>query len=168
MPSDDFSNDPSLNWLGYMQINDGANLPTATTSPVELITNIALDVTEPTIDFGSEMYAGEDTGTTNATTTVINAGNSPIDTNISGTDMASPGYDIAVDNIEWSLNTFDYNAGTDLTGAGTNVDIVAPKPTDASGTFDELYWGLNIPYGADASAYLGHNTFIVMLDGDGW
>jgi len=168
MPTDDFSNNSSLNWLGYMQVNDGSNLPTATTSAVNVETNIALNVVETYIDFGSDMFAGDNTGVDNSTTTVENAGNSPIDTNLSGTDMTSPGYDITVDNIEWSLNNFSYTAGTDLTGAGTNVDIVAPKPTSTSGTSDDLFWGLGVPYGADASSYLGQNTFTVMLDGDGW
>jgi len=167
-PTDSFSNNPSLYWEGYMQLSDGTNFPATTSNQVDVETNIALDVFEDLIDFGSEMFAGENTENYNATTTIVNAGNSPIDTNLSGTDMDSPGYTITVNNIEWNTSVFTYNSGTDLTIGGVNVDIIAPKPTSIATTSDEIYWGMEIPFGADATTYNGYNTFTVILDGDGW
>ncbi len=168
MPTDSFSENSSLNWLGYMQINDGTNLVASTTFPVDVITSMAIDVVEEVIDFGNNMFAGEDTGSWNATTTLVNSGNSPIDTNVSGSDMISPGYSIPAGYIEYSLNNFVYNNGVDLTSTGATVDIVAPKPIDTSTTSDQLLWGLGIPFGADASSYEGANTFTVILDADDW
>jgi hypothetical protein len=168
MPTDDFSNNPALYWLGYMQLSDGANMPTITSDPVDVTTNMALDVVEDVINFGNNMYAGDDTGAWNATTTVVNSGNSPIDTILSGTNMDSPGYSIPVNSIEYSLNNFSYTSGVDLTILGENVDIFAPRPTSVATTSDQILWGLGVPYGADASNYQGYNTFTVTLDGDSW
>jgi len=170
-PTDNQTNNPysTDKWLSRLQVYDGVNY-SATTSPgVELITSYALDVPETYIDFGSEMFAGTNTGSRNATTTVDNAGNCPIDTRISGTDMGgTPTGLIIVNNIEWKNLIFSYGGGTDLTVAGQNAQLYVPKPTATTGQSKNMYWGLGVPYGADASIYYGNNTFQVLYNETGW
>ena len=133
---------------------------------------MVLNVLEDLIDFGSEMSVGENTGEDNATTTIVNIGNSPLNTNLSGVDMnGNPSGTITVDNIKWSLKgSFDYPVeGTVLTSYGQNIDLSAPKATTTSvDSLDKVYWGISIPFGTDKSEYYGNNTFSVILDSNDW
>lgn len=172
VPTDNATNNPNEpnNWLSYINIYDGSSY-TATTSPgVEVETSMGLTVTEDLINFGDGYSDGENTGDDNATTTVINSGNSPIDTNLSGTDMSgNPSGTLTVDNIKWSLDAFDYTmSGTVLTSGGENVDTVTPKATTSADVLDKVYWGIGIPFGSDRSTYTGQNSFQVLLDNNGW
>lgn len=172
-PTDNSTNNPNVshNWLSRLQVFDGLNYGATSSTGVELLTNTALDVTEVLIDFGSDMFAGENSGANNATTTVYNAGNSPIDTNLSGTDMAGvPSGILDVGNIKWSFNQyFNYNfTGQTLTIAGQNADTETPKATTTTEVYDKVYWGVGIPFAADASTYTGQNVFEVIIDSDNW
>ena len=173
VPTDNSTGNPwePYQWLSYLEVYDGANY-VATTSPgVELSTSQALDVPENKIDFGAGFSPGDNTGTDNTVTTVINCGNSPIDTNLSGTNMVGyPTGVITVDNLKWDLSNFNWVTGTHvLTSSGANVDINAPKATTTLlSTEDEIMWGIGIPADADASTFTGKNTFTVILDNDGW
>ncbi len=170
-PTDDFSaNNPwkNYNWMSYLQVYDGVNYALATSTGVELITSAALEVVENEIDFGSGFSVGDDTGNNDATTTILNGGNSPIDTNLSGTDMnGNPSGMIDSTYIQYSLNNFTYPAGVQLLNTGVDVDIDAPKATGAD-VEDKIYWGIGIPWDADASLYTGLNTFQVIIDEDSW
>ena len=172
VPTDASTGNPweSHNWLSYLNVYDGSNYSATTSSGVELITNTALEVSEGLIDFGTNLAVGEDTGNDNATTTVINIGNSPIDTSLSGTDMAgSPSGTITVDNMEYSLNSgFTWSSGSDLSTTEASVDVSAPNPVSSSDTSDQIYWGIGIPFSADSSIYYGLNNFSVSLDNNDW
>ena len=170
-PTDDSTGNPwaTEDWLSYINIYDGSNYVSTSSNAVELITNIALDVPENVIDFGSNLFVGQNTGSDNSTTTIVNIGNSPIDTAISGTDMAgNPSGTIGVNNIEWDVNGFTWSNGTDLSSSDVDVNINAPNPISSAGTSDNLYWGIGVPYGADASIYYGLNNFSVKLDNNDW
>ncbi len=160
----------SHNWLSYLNVYDGSNYSATTSAAVELITSTALDVPEDVIDFGSDLFVGENSGTDNSTTTVVNIGNSPIDASLSGTDMAgNPSGSIGVSNMEWSLSGgFSWSSGSDLTTVDTGVNIVASNPISSTEVSDNIYWGIGIPFGADASIYYGQNDFSVSLDNDDW
>ena len=172
VPTDNETNNPkeAYKWMAYMQLYDGSNYSAATSSPVELNSVTALDVTEEIIDFGNDLFAGQNSGTDNSTTTIYNSGNTPIDSDIAGTDLvADATSSIAVKNVEWSLAAgFTWSLGTDLTAAGDNVDIVAPRPTTTADIYDKVYWGIGIPPGTNPKPYNGQNTFTVILDNDGW
>jgi hypothetical protein len=173
IPTDNSTNNPNepYNWLSYIRIYDGENYSATTSDGVELITGSALAVVEDLIDFGSGMAVGENTGTDNATTTIVNYGNSPINADVSGTDMTGvPSGTITVDNIKWSLANFDYTtAGTSLSSTGQIVDLdLSRATTTASDITDQMYWGIGIPYGTDSSVYTGQNSFSVLLDSTGW
>ena len=172
-PTDDFGNNPNepQNWLSYINVYDGTNYSATTSLGVELETTLALEVPEILIDFGSSMSVGEDTGNENATTTVENAGNCPIDTNLSGTDMdGNPTGTIDVDNVKWSLiGGFEYSTtGTPLTTGSTLAEINAPKATTTNDVSDDVYWGIGIPFATDRSIFTGQNSFQVVIDSDGW
>jgi len=172
VPTDDSTGNPweSHNWISYLNVYDGSNYVSTTSAGVELITNIALGVTENIIDFGSDLFVGENSGTNNATTTVVNFGNSPIDTSLSGTNMiGNPSGSINVDNMEWSLTEgFSWSSGSDLSISDTGVDISAPNPISEEVVMDKVYWGIGIPFGSDVSIYYGQNNFSVSLDNNDW
>jgi hypothetical protein len=169
-PTDLDSGWESYNWLSRLQVYDGYNYDATTSAAVELKTAQALDVVEPLIDFGSNMYVGDNSGTTNQPTTIVNIGNAPLDTDLSGTDMAgNPSGNIPVTYLEWSqVSGFNWSSGNDLTSGGQTVDTILPKPTSVGTTSDFIYWGIGIPLGADPSEYTGQNTFTATIDPDNW
>jgi hypothetical protein len=175
IPTD--SDDPNnpwkvYNWLGYIYIYDGENYVASTSLGVELGTITGLEVVETDIDFGAGFEVGENTGTDNSTTTIINIGNSPINTDVSGTHMSgNPSGQLDVDNMKWDLTgNFDYAAsGTALLLSDKPANIDAPKATTTSyDVKDEIYWGIGIPFGTDASTFTGVNSFIVRPDTNDW
>lgn len=169
-PTDDSNGNPNVlqTWLGYINIYDGANYVASTSGAVEVMTSMALDVTENTIDF-STLFAGENTGASNQPTTVVNYGNSPIDAGIYGTNMTGPGGAINVGNIKWNLDGFDWSlSGTPLSGTEVGVDLNGPKPTSTAEVSDTIWWGVGIPFGSAVSTYSGVNTFIAQIDQNGW
>jgi len=171
MPTDNSLGNPnsSYNWLSRINVFDGTNY-SATTSPgVELNTTMAIEVLESDIDFGNQLFMGDDSGTENATTTLENYGNSPINTEISGTNMVgNPSGTINVGYIEWSLSNFTWSAGTDLALTAMEVNLDAPRPTSATPIRDYMYWGIGIPFGTPANDFEGVNTFTVKIDSSGW
>jgi hypothetical protein len=172
LPTDISAGNPNepYNWLSRIIVNDGVNLVPTSSAAVELNTSQALDVSEAQINFGSSMYAGENTGTSTRTTTVVNAGNCPINTLVSGTDMSgNPSGTITVGNIEWDLTKFfSYTSGVDLTTLDAAADTNTPKATSTADVIDYVYWGLGIPYGSPVSIYSGTNYFSATIDSADW
>ncbi len=171
IPTDGAANNPneSYDWRSYMQVYDGANYPFATSTGVEVKTTLAFEVLEDEIDFGTGMFGGDNTGSNNSTTTLVNCGNSPIDANISGTDLTGTGEPLEVANIKWNLNNFTYTAEEQtLKTSEQPVDIIAPRASSTTGVEDLILWGIGIPVDADAITYTGQNTFSIELDNDDW
>ena len=172
VPTDASTGNPwePYNWLSRLQVYDGSNYTASTSPAVELVTSQALNVTEDWINFGSNLYAGQNTGTTNSTTTVINAGNSPINTNLAGTDMTTvPSGNITVDNIKWDMSAgFNYPVGTSLSSAGQDVNTNLARATTTSDVFTKIYWGLGVPFGTTPATYTGQNIFTAILNVAGW
>jgi hypothetical protein len=140
-------------------------------TPVELKTNIALDVAEAGINY-DVVPAGGDTGGVNETTTVANYGNSPIDTNLYGIDMTKvgDGVFIAVEQQKYALAGFTYSSGGTalLESPGVDVNTETTKPTDDNAVSDNVLWGIGIPEGQATGEYAGSNTFTAAIDGDNW
>jgi len=140
-------------------------------TPVELGTNTALSVTEASIAY-STVVAGADTGITNETTTVVNEGNSPIDTNLYGIDMVKDPENgtIPVEQQHYKLLAFTYGTppvgGTALlVSTGVDVDTETTKPTSTD-ISDEIFWGIGILEGTATGDYAGTNTFTAVLSSD--
>ena len=120
------------------------------------------------IDYGT-LVGGTDTGADNATTTIVNAGNAPLDTNLMGEDMlrngTGPEY-IAASNQELSSSNFTYGAGTNIASSSqTSVDTYIPRPTSSVNSEDDIYWGMSVP-AILSGDYNGVNTFTAVLDDD--
>lgn len=168
-PTDASSDVDATAWMAALHVYDEA-LSTTGTSTVgtDIQTNTALEVTETTIAYGT-LKSNENTGTTSATTTVENYGNSPLNVGISGTNMTSGPNTIPIANQKYDLTyQFDYaSQGTAASGVSTAVDTAITHPTTVGGTSDYLYWGIGIPV-VPSGDYGGTNTFAAQLDGADW
>lgn len=165
-PSDNTANNSAstTDWLGAIRAYDDNGLATSSISVTgeELISLTALDVTETSIAYGN-IASGQNSGTTNATTTVVNFGNTPLDANVQGTDMTKGGDTILVTEQKWNLTNFDYSGGgttLQLTDTLAPVNIAKPSGADLS---SPVYWGINIPGGKPSGNYGGTNTFSAWL-----
>jgi hypothetical protein len=141
-----------------------------TVDGVEVISTAALEVNQNLIDYGI-IQAGMDTGTRNSTTTIVNYGNTPIDTDVSGTDMLRQGIGpelVGIERQEWSLSNFAYGVGTDTSSTTpATADVVIGRPISATDVVDDIYWGIWLPLGIPSDDYEGENTFTVVEDLDG-
>lgn len=174
VPTDDATGNPNAttNWQSAITVYDETLSNTATSSGVDLVTNTALEVDELEISYGT-LQADHDSDTNTATTTIINFGNSPINSYVYGTNMAKGGDIISITEQEHDLLAyFNYGTGTKATstqpGDLENTDI--NRPTSQTNVTDFIYWGINIPALTPSGNYYGVNTFTVSLDssGVGW
>lgn len=147
----------------------------ATSTGVELMSTVVINVTsalyvnEPIIDFGGNLNPGNNTGTVNQPTTIINAGNSPLDTNVAGEDMLAVDDTIVASNMRYSLTSgFNWLVGTSLSNSDAKVEVDILKATTTAGTSRTIYWGIGIPGGKKARIYNGQNTFTALLDPTLW
>ncbi len=159
-------------WFARLTATDDngvkANSNYATLNGVEVLTTSALDVNEATIPYGI-IRSSFNTGAVNATTTIINYGNTPLDTDIRGTDMVKGADIITVDNQEYSLDNFTWGVGgIDLSNTDATVDVEIDRPTQGiTNISDIILWGIGVPAGRPSGVYTGTNTFTAVLDGDG-
>ena len=179
------SNPDGVNeWLGAITAVDDDGLKgTGTTtagSGVQVNQLLAIEVYVTTpgeadseITYGS-IRGGQDTGDFNATTTVENYGNVPMDATIDVSDMIRDTNDNYIDavNQEFDIVNFTYGLGSyaiATTSADQLVDTVTAKPTDeAVAVNDEVYWGIGIPGGTLSGDYAGTNTYVATLDVSDW
>ncbi len=138
---------------------------------VDVQTVSGLEVTQAAIDFGT-LRAGTSTKDSNATTTVINYGNSPLRTGLLGQDMTRQqggGNWIGANQQEWSLANFLYGTGTDFSSTTQQVaSTTTAKPTSSTDVTDDIYWGILVPALTVSGNYYGLNTFSAMLDPFNW
>jgi hypothetical protein len=158
-------------WLSSINVYDSAvNISFASSTGVELVSNLGIDVTEPLIDFGSYLYAGQNSASKNSTSTVVNIGNSPLNVDLSGSDMyAGMGAPLAVNNLQWKLGTnFSYGTGFSLSSVATTVPANIQKATTTTDTWKRFLWGIGVPSNANSTSYNGTTTFIAVPTGSGW
>lgn len=173
IPTDGDSAASTTSWYARITAWDEATFGSGsytTLNGVEVISTAALEVTQTMIDYGI-IQAGMDTGTRNSTTTIVNYGNTPIDTDVSGTDMLRQGVGpqlVGIERQEWSLGNFAYGAGTDMSSTTpATADVVVGRPTSAVNVDDDIYWGISLPLGIPSDDYEGENTFTVVEDDNG-
>lgn len=163
-PTDDtdYNSASTTVWYGSIMVYDEAlSTSSISVTGVELTSVTALEVTETAIPYGT-IRSSFNSDTTNATTTIVNFGNTPLDTNVKGSDMTGPDT-ITVDNQKFSLVNFDYDlAGTALALGDQLAPINILKPT-AGDLSSPIYWGINIPAGKPSGSYSGLNTFTALL-----
>jgi len=175
IPTDDASagqNNPYAldNWVASIRVFDDNSLSGVGTSSSgvaspDVVVSTAIEVSEPEIVYGS-LIAGTNTGATNGTTTIVNAGNAPLDTDVEGVDMDRDGGGGTIDEHyqEFDLSSFVYGAGTYTLSSTTpeQVNTIIPRPTGTNST-DDIYWGIGVPV-IISGDYAGLNTFSARLD----
>jgi hypothetical protein len=176
LPTDDATNSPyvATNWLaGITVFDDDDAYGTATSvAGVDIITLTALEVSELAIPY-NQIMSGQNTGAYNATTTILNYGNSPLNTGVDVNDMDK---DILVGTIEaenqqFATSTFAYGSGTwsvEEASSTLTVDTEIVKPTSDTDFSDQIFWGIAIPSGRPSGTYTGMNIFTAILDEDNW
>jgi hypothetical protein len=165
----DFGTYSAGNWLSRIQVEDTAGERDVDTSlGVELNTLRAIEI-DSDIDY-VDVAVGDNTGAVNATTTINNTGNSNIDIRLSGTDLDSGQSTIPVNEQKYSTTTFAYGSCSIcnfLTGTTTpaDVEVDLPKPTSTSTpSIDDVYWGIEIPFGTATILHQGTNYFEAIAD----
>ncbi len=159
-------------WLAKITAYDEALRGASTTNTgIDVNGTTALEVTQTEIAYGT-IQAGQNTGTSTATTTVINYGNTPVNSDVIGDDMlkdaVGPDY-IGANNQEFALSYFLYGAGTSLSSTtAQTIDIDAARPTSTSDVSDNIFWGIGVPVGVPSGDYYGENTFTAAFDSTGW
>jgi hypothetical protein len=143
----------------------------ATLNGVEVISSAALNVNELAIAYG-QVQAGTNTGSFNASTTVVNYGNTPIDTNLQGTDMLKNKVGpekIRALNQQFNINTFTFTAGNMSSTTPATAAVGIARPLDFTDVTHKIYWGINVPFGVPSNTFYGVNTFTVVLNkNDNW
>ncbi|MFA6566032.1 MAG: DUF2341 domain-containing protein, partial [Candidatus Paceibacterota bacterium] len=149
-------------WNAELTIADAtAYKDTDTSIGVDLYTLRALTASND-IDYGS-LYVGSTTESTNQVTTLRNTGNGSVAVLLDGSDLVGAGGSIPVNEQKYSSTTFTYGSCSLcglLTGVSTRFDVNLPKPTTTTPVTDNLYWGINIPFGTSAETHHGTNNFM--------
>jgi hypothetical protein len=173
-PSDTTTGNPNVleNWLaGVTAIdNNGLKGSAISVSGVELWGTIALGIDELQIPYGA-IRGGQNSGAYNATTTVVNFGNVPIDTEVKGYNMIKSDLsDAIVESMQhYSLLNFSYPGGTALSSTTpATVDTLTAKPTSLTDVSDQIFWGIGIPGGTSSGDYGGSNVFTALVDDNDW
>lgn len=145
------SDDYKLEFIAY---DDGAPSMSSNHLDIPVDTLTALNVTS-SITYG-QLFAGQDTGSTNQTSTVTATGNVGLDVEISGTNLTNGSNTIPVANQKYELSAFNYSTGISLSTTPTNLEINVQKTT-ASNTpaTKPIYWGIAIPAVAASGTYNG-------------
>ncbi len=158
-------------WLGYIKATDqaGKNADNLSSSDITDVNSLLALSTDSSLSYGF-MLAGDDSGSTNQTTTVTNTGNQSIDVDLSGDDMCTTyptcsGDTIPANNQEYSTSTFTYGSGTQLSTTSSVVDISLPKSTQSpSNSSTTIYWGIKIPSVLGEGSYTGGNYIVATSD----
>ncbi len=155
-------------WRALLSVNDQSGaVATATAPSIDLLTLRAIAINN-SIDYGT-LSVQTDTGGYNATTTIENIGNDYIDISVEGTDLTDSGVSvIPVGEQIFATSTFNYSACTICTTLGstaTNYEVDLNKPTTTSPTVtDQVFWGINVPFGVSGTPHQGNNTFYAIGD----
>lgn len=164
----DFGTYSGEEWLAYLEVSDqSGGIDVGSAPGVEMQTNRALAV-DGTINYGT-LEINEDTGSFNASTTILNYGNVAIDVDIEGGDLSDGGDStIPADRQRVATSTFTYSACTACSQLSTSTTVTAEmdltKPDSLPTTRDELYWGIAIPFGINSAPHQGINTFYAVDD----
>lgn len=172
-PSDNAGDNPysSYNWRMAISPYDQSNSGIGTSTGIEVLAAAVLEVSELSIPYGI-LQAGQHSGTSNATTTVLNYGNCPLNNLVEGTWMSNGGNRIGENNQKFEIANFDYPAGVNTLSSTSQqmVDINVQRPTSSVDVSGRIYWGINVPALLPSGDYTGVNTFIaaIKMAGGNW
>ena len=165
-PTDTSSLYEGQEWLAFIEVEDtiGGYGFGSTAMGVEVTTLRAIDV-DSLIDYGS-LAVNSDTGSYNASTTIFNQGNVEVDIELQGTDLSDGASSvIPADEQKFATSTFTYSTCgavcdplSSTTPTSLDVDLTKPT-TDSPPIEDDVYWGINIPFGVNSAPHQGINVF---------
>ncbi len=152
--------------------NNATGTITLGDNPRELISFPAIDLLTAEIPYGS-LEPGTNTGTLNATTTVLSVGNTGLNQNVSGESMCptytpstpcSSNASSTIDEFkqEFATSSVSYNTGYDLSSTTPQFLALRVPKTTATTTPNSgvTYWGIEVPISITiAGSYTGLNTF---------
>jgi hypothetical protein len=155
-------------WFAFMEVEDTAGgYGFGTSIGTELMT-LRYAEADSVIAYGSIEVESNSAGV-NASTTIFNLGNVPIDVDVDGTDLSDGAAStIAVAEQKFATTTFTYSACVACTALDTipvNYELDLLKPTTTAMTVeDEIYWGINVPFGTANNPHTGAVTFTPISD----
>ena len=162
-PTDDGTYDGE-EWLAFMEVSDvvgGYDFDSA--SGVELLTLRALAV-DSLINYGA-LLADSDTESYNATTSIVNLGNVPINVDIEGTDLSDGNSStIPADLQKVATTTFTYSACVVCqqlsSSSPVTLNVNLSKPVAINPPVEtDVFWGIAVPFSASNVAHTGVNIF---------
>jgi hypothetical protein len=125
----------------------------------------AIQVAQASINYGS-VSAAQNTGATNQTTSIANAGNSSTTLQLyANPTLSLNGLNVtflATSSQQYSTGTFTYGAATAtaLTGAAVTVGgFTLTAPTSTTNVSALTYWGIAVASGTATGSYSGVNQF---------
>jgi len=146
------------------------------TNVVRVMSLPALDLLTAQIPYGA-LEPGDDSGTLNATTTVVSVGNTGINQNLEGESMC-PGFavgspcgsnassTIPENRQEFATSSLSYGSGIDLSSTTPQLleSRIRKSTTTSALSSGITYWGIAVPAEITVSgAYTGLNTFYAVL-----
>jgi len=151
-------------WLAYVEVEDAANGYDFASAPgVELMTLRAITV-DALINYGA-LEANTNTGSTNASTTIVNLGNVPVNIDVQATDL-SDGISSIIPASQQKVATSTFTYGACVTcqqlSSSTPVilDINLGKPNTATPPVaTSVFWGIAVPFGTNSAPHTGMNIF---------
>jgi hypothetical protein len=155
-------------WRATLEVQDtSSGIATGSAPSIDLITLRSISV-DNDIDYGP-LSVNSDTGSYNPSTTIQNIGNDTIDLLIEGTDLSNGVSSvIPVSEQIFATSTFTYSSCVycnALATTSTTYEVDLTKPTTtAHSIVDQLYWGIEIPFGVAGTAHYGVNTFYATGD----
>ncbi|MCA9383453.1 hypothetical protein KC909_03745 [Candidatus Dojkabacteria bacterium] len=181
-PTDTGTEYPTENWLGSIYaLDSGLSDDTESAAGVEMVSLVALDITQTSIAYGA-VSPGSDTGATNQTVEVTATGNVGLDTDLNGngngmcintfTSPTCPADKVDLNYQEYATAGFTYGAGTDLSGTATELELNVPKTVDTGSTVvgaADTYWGIGLPGVLASGSYYGETIVTAVLgETAGW
>ncbi len=151
----------SENWGAEVRVRDLAGVTsTATSTNRELNTTVGIDVSPATTTYGT-VPINSNTGSTNQTTTVKNAGNASTTLKVSGTAMCLGGDCAATSSQHYATSTFTFGGLEQLLSDVDTVvsGFVLTAPTSTTAVQSNTYWGLSVPGGSATGTHTGTNVF---------
>jgi hypothetical protein len=175
-PTDGSSPFSAEGWVAAIAgVDDNNATGTATigSTPVDLLSFPAIDLITAEIPYGA-LEPGQNTGTLNATTTILSVGNTGLNQEVQGEAMCpgfavgSPCADNASSTIpdfsqEFATSSVAYNTtGLNLSSSTPQMLLLRVPKTVSTSTPSQgvTYWGIEVPIEITvAGAYTGLNTF---------
>lgn len=159
--------------------NAAAGVLATTSNAVELLSYTAIDLLTAEIPYGS-LEPGANSGTLNATTTILAVGNTGVDQGVDGDSMCgtytvptpcpvSSTSTIPVFKQQFSSTSLAYAsplANVLFSTSTTEVELNVAKTTSTSTPSQGItYWGIEVPLSITlAGSYQGLNTFYAAVD----